>query len=222
MITEAEFRAIEQTKLSLIQHDGFYNQSSHEYASNTGLFLETLAVAHEAYKLANSYRQFRVGAAIAGIVGKEHYISAGANIKLSETHHPNIHAEQLALEKQLSIGATALQYIAIVGDIQPDQQSGRLLNTLHPCGICRTMCAESHLVNPNKTLFVMTTPDMAHMEISTLRGLQAFHTDDIDTSGILQIPGPQHFGPGTDLFGYSNEASSWLHAFAALDQDVAS
>lgn len=144
--------------------------------------------ARQARELAVSHRKFNVGASMMGLKAMPsvmRYMS-GVNIKPEEDSVINIHAEQLALKKLLAEGFDMISMVVLVGETQNDQQSGRPMHTLHPCGLCRTKLLESDLVDPELTLVVSALPDFSAIEVANLTDLQRFHEAG-DDSGIMKF-----------------------------------
>lgn len=175
---------------SMLYQDGYDKEQT--YLSVFGAnVLHALHRAREARELAVSYRRFDVGAALMAfkLQPATMQIFAGVNIKPEQESVINIHAEQLALQKIKDFGADIITIVAVVGELQEDTQSGRLAETLHPCGLCRVKLAESGLVDPDKSLIVSALPDLRTIEMYSFSALQAFHTSH-DTSGILTVTLP--------------------------------
>lgn len=150
--------------------------------------LFALVKAREARTHAVSWRHFDVGAAIMALrtnTSLLRYIS-GVNIKPEENSEINIHAEQLALSKLAADGFDMVSMVAVVGEIQNDQQSKKVMHTLHPCGLCRTVLLQSPLIDNERTLIVSAVPDFSVIEIATIVGLQKYHEHD-DASGITRF-----------------------------------
>lgn len=136
--------------------------------------------AREARELAVSYRDFNVGAAIValGLGGPASYqVLTGINIKPDETSQLNGHAEQMAIYKANDRDFNAVSIVAIVGETQPDQQSGNHMHTLHPCGLCRDFMGEHPMIDDEATLFVTALPDLRTIELTNLAGLRRYHED---------------------------------------------
>lgn len=151
---------------------------------------ELLPAAQAAREHAVSYREFLVGAAVLGILlnGEDSYVKTGANIKPTKDGGINLHAEAIALDK-LSLELTAaVPLIAVVGDVQPDQQSRKLLNTLHPCVDCRKKLCTHPLIDKFDTIIATATPDLKAVELSRFSNLRAFHENAAITheqSGVV-------------------------------------
>ncbi len=144
--------------------------------------------AREARGIAISYRDFTVGASVVGLKANPSFLQfiSGINIKPEEDSVINIHAEQLALTKLEEDGFDMVSMIAIVGELQADQQSGKTMHTLHPCGLCRKVLLSSPIMDGELTLIVTALPDFSVIEVSNLTGLQRFHELG-DDSGITRF-----------------------------------
>ena len=139
--------------------------------------LNVLHKAREARDLAVSYRDFKVGAAIFSMKRSpaETQILVGANVKPEPESTINIHAEQLAMRRATALGYNAISIVGVVGETQEDQQSGHVMSTLHPCGLCRTALGSSSLVSRNRTLVATALPDLRTIELSTVNRLDLYH-----------------------------------------------
>ena len=170
--------------------------AKHFALSMTGAnLLFALHRAREARELAVSYRDFRVGAATVALTinrPSRFQIQTGINIKPDKESAVNIHAEQMALRIAKRRQFNAISIVAVVGETQPDQQSGHDMCTLHPCGLCRDVLADHPLINAKDTLIVSALPSLQTIEISTVDGLKAFHDNGThDTSGIQRFDLPE-------------------------------
>ena len=153
--------------------------------------LAVLHKAREARDHAYSWRGFKVGAAAYAITPSpsEFRIVTGANFKPSEESEDNIHAEQLAVKRARELGHSIVSIVGVVGETQPDQQSGHFTHTLHPCGKCRNVLGHSPLVHPEYTLIASALPDFRTIELSTISRLTQYHDDAaFDTVSRLEIP----------------------------------
>lgn len=156
--------------------------------------LRALHRARDARNIAVSYRDFTVGATTIALSKSpsQFQILAGINAKDAENTPLNMHAEQLALRKAQSYGADMISVIAVVGETQPDQQSGHEMHTLHPCGKCRTKLADSPLIDNDATLIFTALPSLRKIEISTVHSLKAYHeSKDPDKSGVTLLEFPE-------------------------------
>lgn len=163
--------------------------TEHLLLSQTGAnLLFALNRARQARELAISWRHFTVGATIMGLKAhpSQMRFMSGVNIKPEDGSVINIHAEQLALRKLKDEGFDMVSMVVVVGETQNDQQSGRTMNTLHPCGLCRTALLQSDIVDDKHTLIVSALPDFSVIEATDLAGLEAFHTTG-DTRGIMRF-----------------------------------
>lgn len=170
----------------------------HLLLSQTGAnILFALNKARAARELAISYRDFTVGATLVGMKYRPSLLQdiTGINIKPEEESAINIHAEQLALTKLEENGFESVSMVVVVGETQSDQQSGKAMHTLHPCGICRNILLASPMIDPELTLVVSALPSFKTIEIASLKDLKAFHENG-DESGILRA----EFATLLDLF----------------------
>lgn len=153
--------------------------------------LSVLLKARHARRHAVSYRQFDVGAAAftMRLTPSGSQIFTGANFKPSPESPYNIHAEQLAVERARLLGYEAVSMIGVVGETQPDQQSGHEMNTLHPCGKCRSALGNSALINRDSTLIATASPDLRIIELSTVTKLNRYH-DNAEFHHLSQIELP--------------------------------
>lgn len=187
------------SRLPKVDSDSFRSALQPEYSrSNLALsltpanLLRALHQAREARELAVSYRNFKVGAAAVALGAEpaDFQIVVGANIKPEIDSVVNIHAEQVALQKAENRHYKAISLVAVVGDTQPDQQSGKDMVTLHPCGLCRLALYNSNLIDSEATLIASALPDFSKIELYTPKGLINFH-EHHDESGInlVELPG---------------------------------
>ena len=95
-----------------------------------------------ALKSSLSYRVFPVGCALlafkpdAYYYGDVHKVFRGANMKIGKSN-PKICAEQVAINAARAEGYILIVGMAIAANVQPDDKSGLVTQTLHPCGDCR-------------------------------------------------------------------------------------
>ena len=153
-----------------------------EGARNIGL---VLSQAERARDMARSYRNFRVGAAgLAGYYGAGTPLSIevllGANAKpVSGSDIINIHAEHevmiQAMERRLPQQEATIPLFAVVGDLQPDQQTGLETPTLHPCGVCRDAFLEDETPITPDSICVTANPTFTEFEWFSVRSLIAHH-----------------------------------------------
>jgi cytidine deaminase len=165
------------------------NERRHAILSLTpGNLLYAMQCAREAYPLAVSWRDFKVGATAVGVTPKYQFLT-GVNIKPDEDSSINIHAEQLALQKARDRGFTAVRMLVVVGNTQPDTQSGHEMHTLHPCGLCRQVIEDDPMVDNEVTLIASTTPDFHTLELYNLEGLKSFNETGSE-AGIARFSFP--------------------------------
>lgn len=149
--------------------------------------------AREARELAVSWRDFKVGAAVVSFCldPPVMQVLSGINIKPDEDGGSiNIHAEQLALQKMKDSGGDVVPLIAVVGELQPDTQSGMLADTLHPCGLCRDALDSSGFVDDVKTIIVSALPDLRTLEFYSFGALKKFH-EESTSQGIYSVRLPE-------------------------------
>jgi cytidine deaminase len=156
-----------------------------------GNLLLSLHRAREAYELAVSYRDFKVGAAVTGLVFRPSglQIVTGVNVKPDEESSMNVHAEQVALQKSRDRRFDIASMVVVVGNTQSDTQSGAEMPTLHPCGLCRNVMDNDPLIDNKATLIASALPDFSKIELYNLESLHAFH-ESHDISGITQLDIP--------------------------------
>lgn len=68
--------------------------------------------------------------------------------------------------------------MVIVGDLQPDQQTGIATPTLHPCGICRQAFLEPKSPIRPDTLVVTANPRLMSFEWFSVEALIKFHNSE--------------------------------------------
>lgn len=173
----------------------FHSSLNSEYSPEHLILSQTdanilfaLNKAREARERAVSYRDFRVGASIMSLRTNPSNVCfyTGVNVKPEENSVINIHAEQLALNKLKEMGYDMVSMVVVVGETQPDQQSGKDMHTLHPCGLCRDKLLDSEYIDPDLTLIVCALPNFKTIEIASLNALKAFHETG-DDSGLTRF-----------------------------------
>lgn len=148
----------------------------------------TLLGAEKARQHADSYRQFRVGAAaVAFFYGprgrRSLNFAHGVNVKpIQGSDVINVHAEQMVMAgieaSKAPDESVYVPVMAVVGDLQPDQQSGEETLTLHPCGVCRDAFNQPDTPVDERTLFVSANPDFTVVEWFSLAALAKVHNGD--------------------------------------------
>jgi cytidine deaminase len=128
-----------------------------------------------------SYRPFPVGCMV--MAYKETHdpqarwgYFRGANIKAAK-ETPKICAEMTAIMGAMQQGYTRIVGMVIVGQPQPDQGSGKLSETLHPCESCRAAFKVLPVVTPC-THVLMARPlpeDRFTCEEMTVAELEGVH-----------------------------------------------
>lgn len=140
--------------------------------------------AERAREYAVSWREYAVGAAAFVAIFQDgaptqYRLVYGANSKPSEHGDVNVHAEDVvnfSAQMKLRPGQRAIiPGMALIGDLQPDQQSGIAMDTLPPCGICRGryMCLE-HSIGP-ETFTMTANPSFTKFEWYVIHALHAYH-----------------------------------------------
>lgn len=157
-------------------------------ASAVNALIPALFGAEKARDFADSYRDFRVGAAAIAYFYSERgsrslQLAHGANVKPTQgSDEINVHAEQMVMAaieaKRQADEEVYVPVMAVVGDLQPDQQSGEETQTLHPCGVCREAIAQPDTAVDRRTLFVTANPDMTVLEWFSASALARLHTGD--------------------------------------------
>lgn len=147
--------------------------------------VQAMAVeAARAYELGHSYRNFRVGAAALYLCNDEPRIEYGANFKGGKDCKIDRHAEQEILASLRSIGNVVCRVLAVSGDLQTDQHSGKHTHTLHPCGWCRDAIASSPLITP-ETVIVSARPNLSVIEYGQRDEYLQFHSGEVDSLRVL-------------------------------------
>lgn len=163
-----------------------------------GNLLLALLRAKEAYELAVSYRDFKVGAAIVGLAfnPSNFQIMTGVNVKPDEESSMNVHAEQVALQKTRDRHFDVASMVVVVGNTQSDKQSGNEMPTLHPCGLCRGVMFDDPLVDNEASLIASALPDFSKIELYNLNTLRQFHeSHDKTAMHELTLPHLSLFDP---------------------------
>ncbi len=201
-----------------------YSQADVNLSITPANLLVVLLKARQARQHAVSYRKFDVGAAAYAMQynPSQFQIFTGANFKPSPESDYNVHAEQLAVERAHQLGYQAISIIGVVGETQPDQQSGHEMNTLHPCGKCRFALGASALLSRTNTLIATASPDLRTIELSTVSKLNLYH-DNAEFHHLTQIelpdlslllPHQQATGPIviTDSQQERDEEDKWIQS----------
>lgn len=140
--------------------------------------------AERAREYAVSWRRHAVGVAASVAIFQagaptQYRLVYGANYKPSEHGDVNVHAEDVidfsAQMKLRPEQRAIVPAMALIGDVQPDQQSGKTMDTLPPCGICRGhyMCP-GHSIGPD-TLTMTANPSFTNCEWYVIHALHAYH-----------------------------------------------
>lgn len=138
------------------------------------------AEAIRAYDFGYSYRNFRVGAAALYSTDNGLWIEHAANFKSGKECEYDRHSEQELLSTMQILEAITCNVLAVAGDIQVDQHSGKETRTLHPCGWCRDAITRSPLIT-EKTIIVTTRPDLSVVEYGSRDEYLEFHSSGSDT-----------------------------------------
>lgn len=151
--------------------------------------------AREARELGVSHRNFKVGACAVALsyVDRRSYLISGFNAKPGPESLTNIHAEHIILAGAKKLGVDAVKLLVVVGDVQPDQQSGMDTPTLHPCGVCRERFAQDGSMVNEETLIISARPDLHTFEWFTVDALKKFH-DNGDRSNIGHVEFTERLG----------------------------
>jgi cytidine deaminase len=119
-----------------------FNIDEHRHLIS-GLILYLADVARKtALESSVSYRDFPVGCALYAFKPNAYYyedvhkVFRGANIKIGK-NSPKICAEQVAINAARAEGYKMILGMAIAANYQPDDKSGLVTKTLHPCFDCR-------------------------------------------------------------------------------------
>lgn len=143
-----------------------------------------IRAAEDAREHALSYRNFRVGAAAfaafsGGVRPWSYRLIHGANAKPTGNNDINVHAEHTLMTTTIESAQpdelATIPIMMIMGDLQPDQQTGLETPTLHPCGVCRDAFTEDDSPITQETLIVTANPDLTIFEWFSVRALNRFH-----------------------------------------------
>lgn len=155
------------------------------------LFRAVATEAERARELAQSYRNFKVGAAALLVCEGEWHLAYGANFKSNaDDRRFNTHAEQVALANVQDSGNTTCRVLAVVGDLQPDPDSDIKTPTLHPCRQCRGAIKKSPLVTPETTI-VMAQPGLLVIQYGQIDDYIELHDGEarVDRLAIINAEG---------------------------------
>ena len=154
-----------------------------QYGADNAILL--LTAAERARAFSRSWRDFRVGAAALAIYEgggfpTEYRLIHGANFKPEESSNEvNIHAEDIlnhrALEGCRPEQKVSIAAFAVVGDLQPDQQSAVVTDTLHPCGLCRDSFMHPGSPIGPETLGITANTGFTAFEWFIINALRAYH-----------------------------------------------
>ena len=125
-----------------------------------------------------SYREFYVGAS-AYVLDEEHARSAilhGSNLTPYKGA-PKRCAELEVVQKAEALGYKKLLYLVVTGPLQPDEHSGVVSSTLHPCFDCRKLFLASSLIE-DETVIVPIGENGETSEMFTVAELIALHAPE--------------------------------------------
>jgi cytidine deaminase len=128
----------------------------------------------QAYFRADNYREFRVGAAVLACNGTDYRIFGGANMMFGKGHQKAC-AEQQAIKAAYLAGYTEILVICVVGRPQPDDKSGLVSPTLHPCEDCRKLFKSLYRMSDDVLICTFTFEKDGPSELHTLHGLIKKH-----------------------------------------------
>ena len=151
-----------------------------------------LAQAERARLRARSWRKFLVGAAAVAAFTEVNRppifrVVLGANNKpVQGSDVINVHAEHeimlQAVEAKAPTQTVQIPLFTVIGDLQPDQQTGIKTPTLHPCGVCRESFMEEESPIRPESICVTASPDLRHFEWFSVQSLIAYHRGEHDGS----------------------------------------
>lgn len=130
-------------------------------------------------RLGNSYRGFKVGAAVLALddTSGRMGIVFGGNYTPYKGADWNC-AEKGAFERARQRGFNRVLAVGVTGPLQPDSESGIESPTLHPCYRCRAMMDESDMTAPDTLIATSNLQETAY-ELFDLEGLLALHRQKI-------------------------------------------
>ncbi len=141
--------------------------------------------ALEASRYSLSYRPFPVGCAVLATNFRGRLqVFQGHNMKVGKEARVTC-GEVIAVGSAMQAGFTHILALAVVGNAQPDQGSGLVTKTLHPCFRCR---AELHAIPIVSRSAVILTATMQVAELlrgDTERGLA--HIDPCTHEPLFQV-----------------------------------
>lgn len=127
-----------------------------------------------------SYRVFPVGCALyafnpnAYYYGDVHKVFCGANTKIGQGN-PKICAEQVSVNFARAAGYKLIIVMAIVANVQPDDKSGLVTKTLHPCGDCRESFRKFPEIQPDTGILSVNLQDDRIFEYYSVEELLEMH-----------------------------------------------
>lgn len=127
-----------------------------------------------------SYRVFPVGCALlafnpdAYYYGEVHRVFTGANMKIGK-NNPKICAEQVAINSARAAGYKLIIGMAIAANVQPDDKSGLVTKTLHPCGDCRESFQRLPEIHPDMRIMSVHLEDDGVYEEYSVEELLKMH-----------------------------------------------
>lgn len=149
---------------------------------------EFFALALLARPLANSWRNFDVGAVGVGLKPvrtpgfSPWAIRFAANTK--EQHGKKYCGEQRLLDAALKRNWSHMLAVFVAGEPQPDHGSGKVSDTLTPCEVCRwrfrgLYSEQSPILQPDTLVHCINSSDPQLRERYTLASLHEFHCDPL-------------------------------------------
>lgn len=127
-----------------------------------------------------SYRVFPVGCALLAFnpdafhYEQVHKVFRGANMKIGKSN-PKICAEQVAINAARSEGYKLIVGMAIAANVQPDDKSGLVSKTLHPCCDCRESFKILPEIRPDMRIISVHLEDDGIFEEYSVEELWAMH-----------------------------------------------
>jgi cytidine deaminase len=130
-----------------------------------------------------SYRPFPVGCALLAFKPDAYYyedvhkVFRGANVKTGKDR-AKICAEQVAINAARAERYKLVIGIAIAGNPQPDDKSGLISKTLHPCYDCRESFRVLPIIHPDMRILSVHIEDDGIFEEFTVKELWQMHGEN--------------------------------------------
>lgn len=127
-----------------------------------------------------SYRPFPVGCALLAFKPDAYYyadvhkVFRGANMKIGK-NNPKICAEQVAINAARAEGYKLIVGLAIAANVQPDDKSGLVTKTLHPCCDCRESFKRLPEIHSNMRILSVHLEDDGVFEEFSVEELWEMH-----------------------------------------------